>query len=529
MALDISEPLSPGWWLARLGWKLIYEREDHTILDYRQFPETVPGLNRLRAYAEGHPPIPHVPGIDPLTASEWMRDARTNWSALVIDSPAERLGVDGFLFGSDSGETADSEAQEIWQENGMDAESDLVHYGALSQRRSFVIVDKNTDGRPRLLHKTAYQVAVEYDPHDPRKVIAALYLHLDDWTGNTRATLWTPDMQVYDYVSPLTEVVFPERGIALDSWEVFSLPSGGLPTDTTNTLGQIPVVPFVNRRNKRRAGFAEHEDVMSIQNRINLSLINLMSAMKYGAFKQRWIAGLEVDEDPITGEKISPFQLDVKTLWTVDDAEAKFGEYSATDLRPYIAAVESAVQDLAAISKTPPHYLLGQIVNVSGDALKAAETGLVSKVRAKQREFGESWENVMRLAFKVIGDEERATDWNAETIWRDPESRTVGELADASVKKSSAGVPWRQRMIDLQYTPQQIDRMEIDRAADALLTPNPDLMTRQTVTVAQPGVDPATGQPIIPSTSQPASQPPTDPRAVIGRGNTSEAPVSDAA
>jgi hypothetical protein len=425
-----------------------------------------------------------------------MKDARTNWTSLVLDSPAERLGVDGFRFGEAT--DADKDANAIWQENRMDAESELVHYGALSQRRSFALVEENK-GRPRILHKSARQVAIARDPHDPRQVAAGLYMYLDPWTGNARATIWTPD-EFFELSSNTGEVAFPIGAARLDSWDMWALPSGK-ESSGPNTLGVVPLVPFVNRRNRRLDGYAEHEDVLSIQNRINLSLINLIAAMKYGAFRQRWAAGLEVDEDPLTGKKVQPFKLDIKSLWTTDDNEVKFGEFAATDLRPYVAAVESAVQDLAAISKTPPHYLLGQVVNVSGDALKAAETGLASKVKSKKREFGESWEDVMRLAFRVLGDK-RADEHSAETIWADSESRTVSELADAAVKKQAAGVPWRQRMEDMQYTPTQIDRMEIDRAADALLQPDPA---------------PATVTPID------ANKPPTDTRATIGRGAADDA------
>lgn len=493
MPIDASKPQSPGWWLARLGYALLYEREDHIQTDYRGHPELIPGLDRLQAYAEGRPPLPHVPGVDPREAHEWMRDARTNWSSLVIDSPAERLGVDGFRFGDSK--SADDDANRIWQENSMDAESELVHYGALSQRRSFVLVEDDGNGRPRMLHKTARQVAVARDPHNPRKIAAGLYMYLDDWTGQSRATLWT-DEEVHEFVSDLAELAFPLRAARLDSWNVWTLPSGK-EVSGPNALKQVPLIPFVNRRNRRLDGFAEHEDVLSIQNRINLSLINLIAAMKYGAFRQRWAAGLEVDEDPVTNQKIQPFKLDIKSLWTTDDPEVKFGEFQATDLRPYVAAVESGVQDLAAISRTPPHYLLGQVVNVSGDALKAAETGLASKVKSKKREFGESWEQVMRLAFKVLGDP-RANEMNAETIWADSESRTVSELADAAVKKEAAGVPWRQRMEDMGYTPQQIARMEVDRASDAMLAPQ---------------------QPAEVTPLQPKQQPPTDPRTTIGRGS----------
>lgn len=173
-----------------------------------------------------------------------------------------------------------------------------------------------------------------------------------------------------------------------------------------------------------------------MQNRINLSLINLIAAMKYGAFRQRFAAGLEVDEDPITGQKIQPYKLDIKSLWTSGDPETKFGEFAATDLVPYVRAVEAGVQDLAALTRTPPHYLIGAVVNVSGDALSAAETGLVSKVRDRNRNFGESWEQTMRLAFRVLDDKQRAEAWSAETLWADPEFRSVSEMADAAVKRA---------------------------------------------------------------------------------------------
>lgn len=467
MPIDASEVESPGWWLQRLGKKILDERDDRIDED----GEVEPGLDTLRKYAENRAPLPRVPGVDPREAHEWMKDARTNWASLVIDSPAERLRVDGFRFGepdddSDDARKADAEANRIWQENSLDADADLVHYGALSQRRAFVLVERGDDGRPVLTHETPRQVAVEHEQGSRRKLAAGLKMWRDDWTGNTRATLWTPQT-IYEFVTKSDAPTFSGHAAALRGWDAFALPNQG-DGSRANDLGAVPFGVFTNRRNRRLSGFAEHEDVLTVQNRINLSLIMLVAAMKYGAFRQRWASGLEVDEDPMTGEKIQPYKLDIKSLWTSGDPETKFGEFAATDLKPYVAAVQAAVQDLAAISRTPPHYLIGAIVNVSGDALKAAETGLISKVGDRQRNFGESWEAVMRLAFRVLGDETKATSYAAETIWRDPESRTVAELADAAVKKSTAGVPWRQRMEDMGYTPAQISRMEIDRAADAL-------------------------------------------------------------
>ncbi|MEV0444004.1 phage portal protein [Streptomyces spectabilis] len=499
VASDVVE--SPGWWLQRLGKKLLDERPDSRDCD----GDVTPGLDTLTKYAEGRAPLPHVPGIDPREVAEWMKDARTNWTSLVLDSPVERLGVDGFRFGgADDRDSvaADEDAHRIWRENGMKAESGLIHYGALSQRRAFVLVERGDDGRPVLTHETPRQVVVEREQGNRRKIAAGLKLWRDDWSGHTRATLWTPET-IYGFVTKQETPTFSGRVASLRSWDAFALP-GTKESELRNELLRVPLVDFVNRRNRRPTGFAEHEDVLTIQNRITLSLINLIAAMKYGAFRQRWAAGLEVDEDPVTGQKITPFQLDIRKLWTTEDPEVKFGEFSATDLMPYVRAVEAAVQDLAAISRTPPHYLIGAVVNVSGDALKAAETGLVAKVRDRQTGFGESWEDVMRLAFRVLGDEAKATAYDLETVWRDPESRTVSELADAAVKKASAGVPWRQRMEDMGYTPTQISRMEVDRAADALN--------------AAPAEEPS-----APSLR---TIPDQDPRPVIGRRQDDDLPIA---
>lgn len=499
MPVDAEQPESPGWWLKRLGKKLLDERDDSRDSD----GETTPGLDTLTRYAEGKAPLPTLPGVDPREVSEWMRDARTNWTSLVLDSAVERLGVDGFRFGGTDGDAdsvkADEDTNRIWRENGMRADSGLVHYGALSQRRAFVLVERGDDGRPVLTHETPRQVVVEHEQGNHRKLAAGLKLWRDDWTGNTRATLWTPE-GVYGFTTKRENPVFGASAAALRDWDAFALPNTR-DSEVPNPLGVVPLVPFINRRNRRAEGFAEHEDVISVQNRINLSLIMLIAAMKYGAFRQRWAAGLEVDEDPVTGQKIQPFTLDIKRLWTTEDPDVKFGEFAATDLVPYVRAVEAGVQDLAAISRTPPHYLIGAVVNVSGDALKAAETGLVAKVEDRQTAFGESWENVMRLSFRVLGETAKAEAFDLETVWRDPESRTVSELADAAVKKQAAGVPWRQRMEDMGYTPQQISRMEIDRAADAIN--------------AQAAADAVAPQP----TSLDAARAQRDQRPVIKRGD----------
>ena len=48
----------------------------------------------------------------------------------------------------------------------------------------------------------------------------------------------------------------------------------------------------------------------------------------------------------------------------------------------------------------------------------------------RQASFGESWEQVMRLAAHIAGEEERAADFNVQVKWRQLEPRFLAQAAD---------------------------------------------------------------------------------------------------
>jgi hypothetical protein len=109
----------------------------------------------------------------------------------------------------------------------------------------------------------------------------------------------------------------------------------------------------------------------------------------------------------------------------------KFGSLQATPLGGFIESIDMSIRHLAAISQTPPHHLLGQIANLSAEALQAAETALTRKIQEFQATFGESWERVFRLAAELAGDTATAEDFSGEVIWRDMESKSLAQAADA--------------------------------------------------------------------------------------------------
>ena len=101
-----------------------------------------------------------------------------------------------------------------------------------------------------------------------------------------------------------------------------------------------------------------------------------------------------LDEDGNPTGEMTPVAPDLSAspgqVWFLDGEKVSVWESAQTDTTQLLKGVESDIRDMAAITRTPPHYLLSGIVNVDGGALKAAETGLVAKVRERLAHAGES-------------------------------------------------------------------------------------------------------------------------------------------
>lgn len=410
------KPGEPLWWVGRL-WDELARR--------RRYAET------MRQYASGDHPLPMVPEKARQAFQRLLRQARSNYVGLVADATAERLQVDGFRVGD--AEMGDQEAWRIWQANAMDADSDLLIAETVKASRGFALVAPNPeDARtPFITAEDMTQAVVAYEPGSRRERRAGLKTFVDDWTGDVWATLFV-DGQLFKYRAPEQKAGM----VGAPKWVPREV--RGEPWPANNPLDVVPLVEVQNRPDLLGEAHSEIEDVLDIQDRINKTLIDRLMAQEFAAFRQRLLIGYEVPTDD-NGQPIEPFKAAVDRLWIVEDENVKVHEFDATDLKPYLAAVEADVQHMAARTRTPAQYLLGELSNVNGETLKATESGLVSKIRQRQRPIGEGLEDIARLALRAAGDERDLS--KIETIWHNPEFRTEGELVDALVKMATLGVP----------------------------------------------------------------------------------------
>src|SRR5690606_27206231 len=67
----------------------------------------------------------------------------------------------------------------------------------------------------------------------------------------------------------------------------------------------------------------------------------------------------------------------------------------------------------------------------SADALASVQDTTTRKASEYETNFGESWEQVLRLAALAAGDVESAQDESAQVRWRDSEARSLAATVDA--------------------------------------------------------------------------------------------------
>jgi len=391
---------------------------------------------RFQTYYDGRAEIPALMDSEERrTFTAFLNESGANWCELVVNAVAERLQVTGFRFAG-----ADADAWGIWQSNRMDADGELAQTDALVTGASFVMVQPDGDNPTgvAITPESPLETTVLYAPGNRRRRLAG-FKRFADADGAVTEVLMLPDA-IYTW--------YPDE------------PTGWVEGNPAGAVGIIEIVPQPRTFGPPRS---ELTPALSFQDRINTTIFNRLVATDYGAFRQIWATGVKLAREVIqtdTGEKIravSPYQVGANRLLANENPEGRFGSFAESTLGGYLASVEQDVQQLAAITQTPPHYLLGAMVNMSADAIKAAEAGLVAKVRRRALHIGEAWEEAMRFALRLQGNP-AAEDVAAEVIWADFETRSEGQRVDALVKMRTLDVPLEVLWARWGASPQEIDR-----------------------------------------------------------------------
>ncbi|MFC9432692.1 phage portal protein [Nocardia sp. NPDC057030] len=441
-------------------------------------------LDRLYDYSKGLRGIPEVPEGALQEVKDIARLSVKNVLGMVRDSFAQNLSVIGYRRAT---ALENDPAWKMWQRNRMDARQAEVYGPALTYGAAYVTVLPGEHGPV-------------FRPRSPRQLLAT-YVdpQLDEW----------PQYALETWIDQ-SDSKPRRKGYLLDDEFAYPLDLGhisSLPLDPTRTVpisvaeigepiahGAViddapvcPVVRFVNARDADDMIVGEVAPLLTDQQAINEVNFDRLIVARFGAFPQRVITGW-------SGTAGEVLKASASRVWTFEDPEVKAATLAPASLEGYNALLEEMIATVAMKAQISPAQVVGKMVNLSADALAAAEKKEQRKLAAKREAFGESWEQVLRLGAAIDGDEETAIDSGAEVIWRDTEARSFGAVVDGLTKLANVGIPIDALLPMIPgMTQQQIVGVQNALRSRQVTSLVDELRRRSSLTPAVPVADALTG------------------------------------
>lgn len=369
---------------------------------------------------------PHAPRHSTREYQELSDRAQAPWGRRVVTAVTDQLYVEGYREARGEDNAA---PWQWWQANGLDARQIAVHEAAVGYGLSYNVVlpGKSWLGEPMPVIRgldPSQMVAVYEDPawdDWPIYALRAEGVKVGDRTG------WK--LRLYD------EALV--HHIAMSS-------SGDSMTHVRaqrHNVGVCPVVRFTNHLDLRGRASGDVEPIIPVLGRIDQTTFDRLIVQRFASWKVRTIAGMAKPDEDEDAAAVR-LRLKIEDLLVAEDPDTKFGTLDETSLDGFINAHDADVRALAALSQSPAHELVGQMANLSAEALAAAEASLTRRVTRVKHPLGESWEQTLRLSGRIMGDENAARDIASQMHWRDMESRSMAQAADALGKMATMlGVP----------------------------------------------------------------------------------------
>lgn len=386
-----------------------------------------------------------------------------SWPEIVVDSLAERLHVEGFRLPGES--STNDELWQIWNDNHLTRESYLAHVDAMIFGRAYAVVGSNEiDGRsPRITVESPMHLIDDYDPRTDTINAALRLIGKRNPGAPSHATLYLPNETIW-----LEE----QQGYLSNHW--------GIIDRDVHNLGIVPVVRLVNRqRIHERHGYSEiSKSVMSIVDAACRALLRLELAAEFFSAPQRYILGAsEEDFQRPDGTATSAWETYIGRVLVVERDEdgnvPSVGAFPTADPTNQTRIVDLYREEISVKTGLPPHYLGSTTANPSSaEAIRAAESRLITRAELKQVEFSVWGSQVMPLALYVRDGVWPEQGNGISTEWRNAATPTVAASTDAAVKLVAAGILPPQSDVVLKMvglSPGQIQQVQAERVKQSAM------------------------------------------------------------
>ena len=339
-----------------------------------------------------------------------------SWPSIAVDALEERLDWLGWSGGDQYG------LDVVYAANRLATTSCDAHLDALIFGLSFIAVVPDGEGGVVVRPQSPKNCTGVFGP-DGQRLEAALVEQPTKDKDVIEAELLLPDVIV--------------RCVCQGGrW----VEAGRIP----NVLGEVPLVPLVNRRRTSRVD-GRSEITRSIRSYTDEAVRTLLGQSvnrDFYAYPQRWVTGVSADEFSQPGWVMS-----MASIWAVDKDDdgdtPNVGSFPVNSPTPYSDQIRLLAQLMAGEAAVPERYF-GFITSnpPSGEALAAEESRLVKRAERRQTSFGLGWLSTGYLAAKALdpGIDRAEFFGDVGLRWRDASTPTRAATADAVTKLVGAGI-----------------------------------------------------------------------------------------
>ena len=388
-------------------------------------------LDLIHCYLRDDPQLtlPGLPRDAPDDVKRLAKFSRVNLVKYVVAARVQQMYVDGY---QTPVSPDDLEVWQVWQANKMDARQIGVHRAALSYGAAYETVLPGTRG-PVMRGHSPRDLTAAYGDDDEWPVLGLLRVREGVYRLIDNTNVYRLQMSGSDSA----DVAWIDEGVHGMTW-----------------LGQpvCPIVRFPDTADLDDPGRGIVQPLFNLQDQVNVTTFQLLVAQHYGAFRQRLLIGWAAASE---SEAFKAGASVVQTL-DVDPEDVKIHEFAQNDIRMIVESREATVRHLATVSQTPVHELLGELVNLSAEALEAARAGANAAAEENRTVMGEAHEQALNQAAEHLGLE---VDESATVQWRNTRLQSLQESISAWTQAvQGLGVPMEEVWDELPVAQHKVAR-----------------------------------------------------------------------
>jgi hypothetical protein len=396
-----------------------------------------------------------------------------NYCAMVVDAMADRMTVDRIAVSKDNQDAGQVWVDDLMNVNRFDGLQMDIREAALRDGQTFVMMEYDDEQKKiGMFHNLAWDgdvgVIVVMDA-SCRYIVAGVKAWYD---GDIK--------RVNIYYQNSVEKYETEEGST--DLRAVEGPTG---KQETTRNGEAPGVPIIRFSRKKKAT-SELKNVIPLQDSLNRTLVSMVMAAELTAFSVMFAVGWQPPQ-AITPGMIYHAKLtnaDGTTVVPQSDDEARamvamlnayrLERIQGGSLTELIKQADWIIAQIEKVTSTPVDLGGGS----SGEYLKQLDVRLQGKIEGAQVRFGNSYEDMVKLAAKqstLFGVANAPTLETVSTEWKSAEIRNDADvlalfkqLNDAGYERAALRALSKSSMAN--FTEDDIDQMIEEKAADTAAT-----------------------------------------------------------